>query len=440
MKKLSKNILVGRLGFTVKFTGFKIGTQTSCDTDMMVYSLLSQLNPDYNFYFIGPNDLVKLSDDEYNEIFPNHNVYSAWDRKLAKEKDFSKIVSYFTDKNIKVDFALLNTGCADTVCVPNFYPRKDGKPRTLRQSEIHYMAPYIYTLNHIGCPVYCMADDARNILLNFRDLCNRERKVFTQGNYKLETITHVTSMDDFTLKTDIIDCVYAHIERIDLIGMPDNWRDRIDLERKLNSPKERHIVVISHGQGTKRINGNTTIKDARLPGYKEYIIDNLKDTIYNKSKIYGKWTDEVYQKYPDNFEDKPMIELDDILKDARYSLVYSQVRNFVTVKPWEMIANGIVPFIHPDYDPEHILGLPDYVYLKDAEDFKNKVIELDNNPESYLKVINECMDCIKKEDRDGTFINNFILKTIGEDLGFEYEEKKDVNIKFVNHNYNNMHI
>ena len=88
MEKVSNmNILVGRLGFTVKFTGFKIGTQTSCDTDMMVYSLLSQLNPEYNFYFIGPNDLEKLSEDEYNEIFPNHNVYSAWNRVLAKEKD-----------------------------------------------------------------------------------------------------------------------------------------------------------------------------------------------------------------------------------------------------------------------------------------------------------------------------------------------------------------
>ena len=437
---MKKNIVIGRLGLTIKFTGIKIGTQTACDTDRMIYSALSQMNPDFNFYFIGPSDLHKLTKEEYDEIFPCHNVFSAWTNDLRKSRDFSKIIKYFNDNNITIDFALLNTGGSSPACVPNFYPKKDGGVRKLLISQINYMGPYIYTLNHLGCPVYCMADDARNILLNFRDLWNRERKVFTQANHKLETITHITSMTDFTLKTDIIDCLYAHIERIDLIGMPDNWKDRIDLNRKLKSPKESHLLVISHGNGTNKINSNHTIKNGRFKGYKEYIIDNFKDTIYNKSKIYGKWTDDIYEQYPNNFEDKPMIELNDILKDARYSLVYSQIKNFVTVKPWEMVANGIIPFIHPDYDPEHILGLPDYVYIKDPEDFKNKIIELDNNDELYLKVIKNCMDCIKEEDRNGTFINNFIMTTIANDLGFEYEPKNNIEIKFINHNYNNMHI
>ena len=437
---MKKNIVIGRLGLTIKFTGIKIGTQTACDTDRMIYSTLSQMNPDFNFYFIGPSDLHKLTKEEYDEIFPCHNVFSAWTNDLRKSRDFSKIIKYFNDNNITIDFALLNTGGSSPACVPNFYPKKDGGVRKLLISQINYMGPYIYTLNHLGCPVYCMADDARNILLNFRDLWNRERKVFTQANHKLETITHITSMTDFTLKTDIIDCLYAHIERIDLIGMPDNWKDRIDLNRKLKSPKESHFLVISHGNGTNKINSNRTIKNGRFKGYKEYVIDNFKDTIYNKSKIYGKWTDDIYEQYPNNFEDKPMIELNDILKDARYSLVYSQIKNFVTVKPWEMVANGIIPFIHPDYDPEHILGLPDYVYIKDPEDFKNKIIELDNNDELYLKVIKNCMDCIKEEDRNGTFINNFIMTTIANDLGFEYEPKNNVEIKFINHNYNNMHI
>lgn len=437
---MKKNIVIGRLGLTIKFTGIKVGTQTACDSDRMIYSALSQMNPDFNFYFIGPNNLHKLTKEEYDEIFPYHNVFSPWTNELSKSQDFSKIIKYFNDNNITIDFALLNTGTSSPVCVPNFYPKKDGGVRKLLISQINYMGPYIYTLNHLGCPVYCMADDARNILLNFRDLWNRERKVFTQANYKLETITHITSMTDFTLKTDIIDCLYAHIERIDLIGMPDNWKDRIDLNRKLKSPKESHLLVISHGNGTNKINSNRTIKNGRFKGYKEYVIDNFKDTIYNKSKIYGKWTDDIYEQYPNNFEDKPMIELNDILKDAKYSLVYSQIKNFVTLKPWEMVANGIIPFIHPDYDPEHILGLPDYVYIKDPEDFKNKIIELDNNDELYLKVIKNCMDCIKEEDRNGTFINNFIMTTIANDLGFEYEPKNNVEIKFINHNYNNMHI
>lgn len=437
---MNKNIVIGRTGLTIKFKGIKIGTQTACDTDMMVYSMLSQMNPDFNFYFIGPTDLYKLTEEEYNEIFPYHNVFSAWTNDLRKSKDFSKIIKYFEDNNIKIDFALINTGGSSQVCLPDFYPKKDGSKRSLLLSQLYYMAPYVYTLNKLGCPVYCMADDARNVLLNFRDLYNRERKVFTQANYKLKTITHITSETDFTLKTDLIDCIYAHIERIDLIGMPDNWKDRIDINRKLKSNKENHLLVISHGNGCKKINSNLTIKNLRFQGYKEYIIDNFKDTIYNKSKIYGKWTDDIYEQYPNNFEDKPMIELNDILKDARYSLVYSQIPNFVTVKPWEMIANGIIPFIHPDYDPEHILGLPEYVYIKNPDDLKNKIIELDNDDKLYLNILNKCLDCITKEDRDGTYINNFIMTNIANDLGFTYEPKKDITIKFTNHNYNNMHI
>ena len=435
---MNKNIVIGRTGLTIKFKGIKIGTQTACDTDMMVYSMLSQMNPDFNFYFIGPTDLYKLTEEEYNEIFPYHNVFSAWTNDLRKSKDFSKIIKYFEDNNIKIDFALINTGGSSQVCLPDFYPKKDGSKRSLLLSQLYYMAPYVYTLNKLGCPVYCMADDARNVLLNFRDLYNRERKVFTQANYKLKTITHITSETDFTLKTDLIDCIYAHIERIDLIGMPDNWKDRIDINRKLKSNKENHLLVISHGNGCKKINSNLTIKNLRFQGYKEYIIDNFKDTIYNKSKIYGKWTKDIYEQYPNNFEDKPMIEL--ILKDARYSLVYSQIPNFVTVKPWEMIANGIIPFIHPDYDPEHILGLPEYVYIKNPDDLKNKIIELDNDDKLYLNILNKCLDCITKEDRDGTYINNFIMTNIANDLGFTYEPKKDITIKFTNHNYNNMHI
>ena len=144
--------------------------------------------------------------------------------------------------------------------------------------------------------------------------------------------------------------------------------------------------------------------------------------------------------YPNNFEDRPMISLGNKLKDAKYSLVYSQIRNFVTAKPWEMIANGIIPFIHPDYDPEHLLKLPDYVYVNDAEDFKNKVIELDNNDELYIDILNKCLSCITKEDREGVSINNFIMSEIAKDLNFEYIPNNDIKIKFVNHNYNNTHI
>ena len=114
---MKKNIVIGRLGLTIKFTGIKIGTQTACDTDRMIYSTLSQMNPDFNFYFIGPSDLHKLTKEEYDEIFPCHNVYSAWTNDLRKSQDFSKIIKYFNDNNITIDFALLNKSLPTPILV-----------------------------------------------------------------------------------------------------------------------------------------------------------------------------------------------------------------------------------------------------------------------------------------------------------------------------------
>lgn len=434
---MKKNIIIGRIGITLKFKGFQRGNQTALDTDMILYSTLSQMNPDCNFYFIGPSEFHKLTQEEYDQIFPCKNVYSAWTNDIRKSCDYDKILNYFKDNNINIDFALINSGTSAIACIPNFTPRNDGGERHLLQSQLIYMAPYIYTLNKLNCPLYVVADDARNILLNFRDLANRERLVFTQTNQTLETVTHIKSIDDFTLVKDLVKCVYAHTERFDIIGMADDWEKNIDIERKLKS-KGEHVIVISHGNGTKRINSNNTVKNGRLPGYKDYIIDGLKGTKYENTKVYGIWTDDIYEKYPNTFENKPMAELEDILLDAKYTLVYSQIPNFVTIKPWEMIANGLIPFIHPEYDPEHILGLPEYVYVKDPEDFKNKIIELDSNDELYLNILNDCFKTIKKEDRDGTWINNFIMGTIADDLGFEYKPKKDIDIIF--NNCNNMHI
>jgi hypothetical protein len=429
------NVVIGRVGITIKFKGFKRGNKSAIDTDMILFSTLSQMNPDYNFYFIGPSDFSKLTEEEYDEIFPKHNVFSAYDNSIRKTCEYDKVLEYFDENNIKIDFAIIATGGSSAVCIPNFYPRKDGGVRSLLASQKIYMGPYMYVLNKLGCPLYVVADDARNVLLNFRDLYNRERISFTQCNCELETITHITSENDFTLKTDKVKCKYAHIERIDLIGLNKNWKDNINIDAKLNCPIEDRLLVISHGNGTKRINSNVTIKDGRLKGYKEYIIDNFKDTPYKNTKIYGIWEDSTYETYPNNFEKKPMDQLVDKIKKCRYSLVYSQIYNFVTIKPWEMVTNGIIPFIHPEYDPYHILGLPEYVYVKDADDFKRKVFELDSDNELYLKVLNGCLDSIKEEDIDGTYINNFIMSNIAEDLGFDYIEKKE---KIVFNNFNNM--
>lgn len=429
---MNKNIVIGRIGLAINFQSLIEGKKNPKFSEIVyLYTILAQYNPDFNFYLIGPSDLNKLTEEEYNTIFPYHNVHSAWHNKINKTYNYYEITDYFKNNNINIDFALMEVCGSNKFSIPGLVPKKNNTPRSLLLVHKMYMGPYVYTLNHLGCPVYVMSDDIRNVLLNFSDLYNRERLVFTQTNIVLPTVEHIQSETDFNMSVDNINCIYARIERATLIGLPNTWKKSINIDKKLNSPNKYHVMVISNGYGTKRINSNQTVKDLRFNGYNEYIIENFKGTPYEGSKIYGKWSDEMFEKYPDIFDDTfPFVLLKNEIDQAKYSLVYSQLDNFVTIKPWELIILGIIPFIHPKYDEQRLLGLPEYVYLKNPEDFKNKVIELDANKDLYLNILNQCFDSIKEEDLNGSYINNFIFSKIGENMNFKYEPKNNVELKF----------
>ena len=132
------------------------------------------------------------------------------------------------------------------------------------------------------------------------------------------------------------------------------------------------------------MNSGAVQKDGRLPGYLEYIVNGLKGTEYADTHVYGLWGKQTLEKYPYTFQDKKMIELEDEIADAKYSLVYSIVPNFITIKPYEMIIKGLVPFIHPDYDRNRILELPEYLYVNSPEEFVSKMTELDANPDMVI--------------------------------------------------------
>ena len=421
-KNATKNILIGKIGKSIKFKNLDI--RTGGDACMIFYSSIARMNPDYNFYWVGPNQMNKLSDEEYDYIFPNHNVYSAYSANYEDSvHPFNPIVQYFKDNDINIDFALIMSGMCSAINVPNFLKnQKTGEYVKILNAYKNYCGPYIYTLNQMGIPFYLISEDARYITTNASDLYNRERIIFTQTNGYYEPIEHIKSETNWEKTTEKLKCVYGYVERIFMMGLDKSWKENIDIERKLKS-KGEHLIVISNGCGQKDPNRANGGKSSRLPGYKKYIIDNLKDTEYSGTKIYGVWDDKTYEKYP-QIIDKPLVELNDEVADARYSLVYSILPGFVTVKAWEMIIKGLIPFIHPEYDKDHLLGLPEYCYLKDENDLLNKMRELDADSEKYINLLNDCFECISEDDLNGKRMNNFIFNTIASDLGFEYTNKE----------------
>lgn len=416
-----KNVLIGKIGKAVKMKNIHI--ETGGGADLVLYSTMARMCPEYNFYFIGPNELHKCNEEEYDKLFPNHNVFSAWTVESRKNMDYQSIVNYFADNNVTPDFAIVFVGMCSNVNIKGFLKKKDGTDYSPLICFQNYTAPILYSLNKLGCPVYTLAEDARYITVNAKDFYNRERIIFSQINGEFESIVHVQSETDLTMKKTKHTAKYAHLEKVFLMGLDEHWRDNIDIEAKFHTDVAP-FIVLSNGCGTGKINAPGTYS-SRLPVYKKYIIDNFKDTPYANTKIYGLWDKEIYSEYP-QIEDKLMLDLGKEVSEAKYTLVYSQAPGFVTCKPWEMITIGLLPFIHPDYDCYHLLDLPEYLYLKDEKDLLNKVNELEANPEKYKELMNQCFDLIKPEYLNGYMIINGIFGNIAKDLGFKYEFKPGV--------------
>ena len=421
MSNERKNILIGKIGKSVKTKNIHI--ETGGGADLILYSVMAKMCPEYHFYFIGPNELDKCSKEEYLTLFPNENVHSAWDRKRCKGYNFQTIVDYFKENNITPDFALLFNGMVGNINIKGFLKKPDGNFYSPLLCFQNYAAPIIYTLNELMCPLYILAEDARYITVNARDLYNRERLIFSQINGTYETADHIVSKTDWTRVKTSHKAIYSHLEKICLMGIPENWQDNIDIDAKLKN-NGNPFIVLSNGCGTSRINCPGTYS-SRLETYKKYIIDNFKGTPYESTKIYGLWDKEIYEQYP-QIENRVILDLTKEINDAKYTLVYSQAPGFVTSKPWEAITLGLLPFIHPDYDCYKLLGLPEYLYVKDEKDLLNKINELEANPEKYKQLMKECFDCIKPEYLDGSCLVNTIFGCVAKDLGYEYTPKQGV--------------
>lgn len=421
------NILIGKIGKAIKFKNLKINTGD--DSSMILFSTMARILPEHNFYFCGPNDFDKLTESERNYIFPNKNVYSIYVKPDKIDPDnkellgWDSLINNINKLNIKFDFALLITGYVGYQCMDNCCRTRAGSYYRPLNAFKRYCGPYVHIINTFNIPLYTIAEDPRYITINTRELFNRERLILTQMTDCEVKVAqaYITSYEDHTYnKNTMLPCTYAGVEKIFLMGIDKNWRDKIDIEHKIANTKYPKCIVISNGHGTPGLNSGSVVKDGRLPGYLEYIVEGLKNTEYADTHVYGLWENATLEKYPYTFQDKKMIELGEEIAAAKYSLVYSIVPNFITIKPYEMITQGLVPFIHPDYDKNRILGLPEYLYVKDPADFANKMAELDANPDMYRKLINECFDCIKPEYLDGSYLVNNIMSKIGKNLGFDY--------------------
>ena len=104
----------------------------------------------------------------------------------------------------------------------------------------------------------------------------------------------------------------------------------------------------------------------------------------------------------DRFENKPILEMEDLMWDSKYTFippVSLKHTTFVTQKVWTMLYYDIVPFwCKNDYDTSNIYSdFTDYLKVETPEEMWDKIKFLENNPEEYKKIRSQLYALLKDE-------------------------------------------
>ena len=137
---------------------------------------------------------------------------------------------------------------------------------------------------------------------------------------------------------------------------------------------------------------------------KRYLIDTgLVDDIY------GKWPDEIYDEYimvhpPIHFD-----ELKATLLRTKYTFMIPIKEGWVTAKYLEMAYFGIIPFLHHTYGAT---TLPDFCYIRNPQELKEKISILNSNQDTYRRIQIECIKRIRHEFMDGYYMRTKLLEAL----------------------------
>ena len=394
-----KNIAIAKYGKSIKFCSpySPVGGDAEAPH---TYQALARLNPDKTFYLIGRSDFYKLTDQKKAELFPYNNVvdcYQQFDksRKLDKDYNANFINEYMEANGITIDYGIIFIGQIGTVTVPNKIQQIKNRDliASVIDMSLFYSAGITHYLNTSMIPWVEVLTDVRLNLRQTRDIFNIPTHSLGQQAVTYEH-RHIKSYEDQDITFTTIETEYAHMEKCQCLFY--------------EKPSQKHWY---NKEGTIACISNQ-INDKRYDLHKEWVLDNFQD--FNDVKLYGKW-DDPRAKADARFKgSKTMQQLQDILRKHKYSIVIPVHNGWVTPKYLEILQQGCIPFMHPDYDSvNNHLQLPDVIRPKNPEELRNTILKMESD-DSYRISVLEQLTKLYLDDSffDGRFVNDIIFKKI----------------------------
>ena len=124
-----------------------------------------------------------------------------------------------------------------------------------------------------------------------------------------------------------------------------------------------------------------------------------------------------------------------LLKEVKYTFIIPIEKGWTTSKIWEMIYYGIIPFMHPYYDSQKNLKVPDFIRIKNSKDLLEKINFLEENENEYLKLRKSLLNLISDKDYSGENLINNIMNDFYNMIGLSW---KNITIKKNNISSNNI--
>lgn len=423
------NIYIGKIGKSVLFNRESWGPIGGDNEAPKFYENLFHRNPQHNYYLLGCNDFDRLSSSEKMRINKHGNVYNIWGKQFTEWRKANPMderlqsMHYLDDwykrSGVKFDAGIVFGGLTGTTNIPGLSTKMKTPDELANPLEMlcKYTAPLLYFMNEYKVPYMLILNDPRHFPPFARDWMHPPAFILSQYNDTLNMKIRA-SYTDATVRIHPVRCTYDAVETIFLLG---------EKEKPIDVKTDYNTLDSFFGEPEPEV-ANNNVKDIPfmivLNEGKPSRYELLKNAILNDVKdvaIYGKWDSRTIGDDPRFKGTMGYHELHAMLPRVKYTYCIPIKKGWVTAKIWEMAHHGIIPFLHPSYDEQDSLKVPQFLRVDNSKELFKRIQFLEDNPDAYATLMGTLKSMLKDEYYDGSYLNNLIDTKLTELLGLAYK-------------------